>query len=367
MSTPLDRTETTVNRELLRRVANTLPGLGYETWNFGDSVAFEAMIQASLDLQDPSYLGFARGWLRSWATRAQPYRRLDATAPGHSAVRIARATSDDRILTALSGLAAYLVERPTLGGAFETWSESPLMSPYGGHPLDPRGARLLARPPAGVFIDCLHFDPPFLTALGVETQSEELFVAGIEQALRYVELLQTGHGLFDHFVLRDEPTTYGSGWGRGQGWALLGLLDVIEEIGGSRAFTVPTQSDDLLAVAVNRLVAAMISFQRSDGHWDAVVSDPESGIESSTAAFMSFGFRRVWGLGLRDDAELRDSERRAREAVTRSVDSEGRLRDVSAAVMACTEPSHYSHVPRGFVVPWGQGPAYLALSGGFDD
>jgi unsaturated rhamnogalacturonyl hydrolase len=36
------------------------------------------------------------------------------------------------------------------------------------------------------------------------------------------------------------------------------------------------------------------------------------------------------------------------------------LANVSAAVMACTEPTHYDNVPKGFNVPWGQGPALLA-------
>jgi unsaturated rhamnogalacturonyl hydrolase len=35
---------------------------------------------------------------------------------------------------------------------------------------------------------------------------------------------------------------------------------------------------------------------------------------------------------------------------------------VSANVFACTVASHYHHVPRGAVVPWGQGPLLLAAA-----
>ncbi len=37
---------------------------------------------------------------------------------------------------------------------------------------------------------------------------------------------------------------------------------------------------------------------------------------------------------------------------------------LTAAVRACTQRSHYAFVPRGFFVPWGQGPAVPALLDG---
>jgi unsaturated rhamnogalacturonyl hydrolase len=61
-----------------------------------------------------------------------------------------------------------------------------------------------------------------------------------------------------------------------------------------------------------------------------------------------------------DDA--RTASRRALEAGLQSTGRDGILSGVSAAVNACTNPSHYAHVPRGFVVPWGQGPLALALA-----
>jgi unsaturated rhamnogalacturonyl hydrolase len=78
---------------------------------------------------------------------------------------------------------------------------------------------------------------------------------------------------------------------------------------------------------------------------------------------MAYGFSRALGIrGLLDDGErARAAAGRARHAVRAGLDASGTLGEVSAAVMACTQPSHYAHVPRGFRVPWGQGPALLAL------
>ncbi len=90
--------------------------------------------------------------------------------------------------------------------------------------------------------------------------------------------------------------------------------------------------------------------------------DPDSGVESSTAAFMAWDFGRAVKLGLAgEDAQA--SASRALEAAVSWTSADGVLRGVSAAVNACTDETHYAHVPRDFVVPWGQGPLALALAG----
>jgi len=347
---------TTTNRELLGRVADTLTTLPYEAWNFGDSVAFEGMIAASDLLGDERWLRFAHGFFRAWATRARPYRRLDATAAGLAMVEVHERTGDPLVLEAAIGLASYLTSRPRIGDVFATWEHSPLLHPYGPGALAGHEVTLLADPPPGVFVDCLHFDPPFFVALGQAADTPRFVDEGVQQALGYVRLLQTEGGIFDHFVLEGVPDTFGPGWGRGQGWALLGLLDVVERL----------EADDVrreeLAGSAEALIGAMVALQRDDGHWHAVVDDHESGDETSTAAFMGAAFRRAARIGLGDADQLRRAADSALRAALASTDEHGILRGVSAAVMACTAPSHYAHVPRDFVVPWGQGPLTLALA-----
>jgi unsaturated rhamnogalacturonyl hydrolase len=247
------------------------------------------------------------------------------------------------------------VTRPRIGAVFATWEHSPLQQPYGPERLTASEEALLASPPAGVFVDCLHFDPPFLVALGVVTGEQALLEEGARQALGYVQLLQAESGLFDHFVLQGSTRTYGPGWGRGQGWALLGLLDVLDELPAKH----PCREE--LADAAARLIGSMIRLQRDDGHWYAVVGDARSGDETSTAAFMAAGMLRAARTSLCGD-QARAASHRALDAALEATDTDGILSGVSAAVNACTTPSHYAHVPRGFVVPWGQGPLALALA-----
>jgi unsaturated rhamnogalacturonyl hydrolase len=346
-------------------VAQSLLDLEYETWNFGDSVGFEGLVRASDLTGDDTYAQFARAWMRSWATRRRPFRRLDATAPGTAMVQILRRYGDEDLLGAARDLADYLVSRPTIRGVFATWNSSPLMAPYGGEQLSAEEQLWLDNPPAGSFLDCLHFDPPFLTGLGALTDDADLVRIGVTQARAYVRELQLPSGDFAHFFLEGVDGVFGIGWTRGQGWALLGLLDVLENL-RKPDVTTPPDDDDLrvLESAVVRLADRMIASQRADGHWDARLDDPSSGMESSTAAFMAEGFRRARELGISTASSLIAAERRARAAVLSSIDARGLLAEVSVAVMACTRDSHYANVPRGYRVPWGQGPALLALTEG---
>lgn len=346
--------------ELVASVADALIDLQFTTWGFGDSVAFEALIAASDALGDERWARFAQGWGRAWATRSRPFARLDCTAPGRALVGLAVRYDDAQLLGTCRDLADYLMLRPTLDGVYETWDESPLLAPYSEVVLSPREQQLLDSPPPGVFVDCLHFDPPFLVALGRATGEERYVLAGVEQALGYIRLLQTPGGLFDHFALRGEPGSFGPGWGRGQGWAILGLLEVLEGLRGFEG-SLPEGAVATIASSAERLLRAMLELQRADGHWFAVVTDPASGDEFSTAGFMAWAIARALELEVVEGEAMSRALGEARGAVLASLDADGQLREVSAAVYASTEPSHYGRVPRGYVVPWGQGPALLAL------
>ncbi len=347
------------NAERLRVVADSLVTLPYEAWHFGDSVAFEGMLAASAALGTEKYTSFVHGFVRGWAATHGEHVPLDCTAAGAAMCHLYELTGDTAVLDSATALGDYLLSRRRLGKVFTTWEASPLRQPYGDEHLTAEEGDLLAAPPAGFFVDCLHFDPPFFAHLATITGDDSWADEAITQALGYIDGLQdTQTGLFHHFALEGQPNPYVLGWGRGQGWALLGLLDVAE--------TLPEHpSSEKIRDAARRLIIAMLGTQRADGHWDAVVGDATSNLESSTAAFMAYGFRQALELGVitgEHAEQVAASATRAYDAVVKSLDENGRLAEVSAAVWASTQLNHYRHVPRGFTVPWGQGPVALMLA-----
>jgi unsaturated rhamnogalacturonyl hydrolase len=346
-----DGTDPTLGRTLARAVG-VLLSLPYRAWHFGDSVAFDAMLAA--DLSGDGSAGFARGFARAWEASRQGHRPLDCTAPGLTLCRLQARTGDDHLYRAAVELGTYLRSRRTISGIHVTWERSPLREPYGEQGLDKVGRALLADPGAGVFLDCLHFEPPLFAGLWSITGDERWLEAAVEQATAFIDTLQNDDGLFHHFYLESTGHRYAKGWGRGQGWALLGLLDVIELI--------PHTAAARLRTAASSLCRALVATQHADGQFDAVVGDPTSGPETSTAAFMASGFLRAARLDLGPDLDLVTAARRALLATLAATDASGILTGVSAEVFASTSLDHYRHVPRGFLVPWGQGALVLALA-----
>ncbi len=344
----------------VRAVASQLIDHPIAGWFYGDSIGFEGLLAAGDLTSDSTYVAFARGFLRGWAARSKPYRELDNTVPGVTLVEVVRRTDDRYILASGVDLARFLADRPRLGpGLFPSFSHAPLREPYGGEALPPDERALLADPGPGVYVDCLHFDPPFFAHLGQVTGDAGLTELAVDQALGYVTLLQDpASGLFRHFWLDRTHRPYVLGWSRGQGWALLGLLDVLEAIPAGH----PRRPD--LVAAARGVAGAMLATQRPDGHWCALATDADQPIEASAAAFMATGFARGVHMGILE-RPFAHAAQLAWRATRACLQPDGALSQVSAAVWSSTRDSHYRNVSTGHVVPWGQGPvltAALAIS-----
>jgi len=341
-------------RERLLRAAHLLARYPFEFWHYGDSIGSEGLLAAGDVLNDDRFEGFVHGALKAWAGRREPFRELDNTAPGHAMCLAYERTGDEAILEAAGTLARFLLTRRKLEGAFVSFERAPLRRPYSGVPLTPDEEKLLLDPGAGIFVDCVHFDPPFFAHLGRLTGDQELIDRGAEQALAHLALLQDDEtGLVWHFWLEKTRSRYGLGWARGQGWVLLGLLDLLAYL--------PEEDDgyQVLLTATRRLADALAERQEPSGGWPAVATDPGSGPETSTAAFAAAGFADGVRRGLLEPS-FRERAFRAWAYVWEKVGEDGVLSGVSAAVWASTQPSHYAHVPTGFVVPWGQGTLLVA-------
>lgn len=338
----------------VRAVADALCRYPFSVWHYGDSVGYEGLLAASDLLGDGRYEGYVHGAIKAWIPRAEPFRELDNTAPGHAICLAFERTRDDAILPAAERLAGFLMQRPTLQGCFVAFARAPLREPYGGATLSAAEQDLLQTPGPGVFVDCLHFDPPFLVHLGQLLGKPELVECGASQAVAMIDLLQDPTtGVFAHFALARTGATYGRGWSRGQGWALLGLLDVLDRLPAGH------RHEARIRDAATRLASALVDTQDRSGHWPALVHEPDVFLETSAAFFFADGLCRGVAADLFPDAWL-DAARRAFAAGLSAVRPDGSIDGVSAAVWACTALSHYRAVPTGFQVPWGHGPFLLA-------
>ena len=356
--------ETRLTPDLIAAVAARLGAHEFTCWFYGDSVGFEGLLAAA-DLLgrpergQPDWFAFSHGFFRAWATRMLPFQPDDNTAPGHAMCLVVDRTGDAVLRAAVIALARDLRARRKVGPVSVTFEDArrSLRQPYGGVALSPAQQAQMQDPGPGIWLDCMHFDPPFFAHLDRIDPGQGWADAAVAELLGYRDLLlDPGTGLYNHFWLEKTQRSYTQGWGRGQGWALLGLIDVAEYLTPDAPRGAEVRAEAL------RLARRMVGYQQPDGNWHCMVHEAQSGPESSTAAFMATAFFRGLSLGLLPVAEFAEPAERAYRAMEAKLDSAGNLTGVSAAVMSALVQQHYWHVPLNRIVPWGQGPVLTAAA-----
>src|SRR5690606_38093270 len=132
-------------------------------------------------------------------------------------------------------------------------------------------------------------------------------------------LLDPATGLFRHGYDVRERVQSPCNWGRGNGWAMHGLIDTLAELAaddpagtGSRA----------LLMSQMRTVARL---QDGGGSWHTILDDPTSPLENSTPAFFASALLKAVRLGLVERGSYDATITRALAALAGMVDDDGGL------------------------------------------
>lgn len=307
----------------------------YQVWNFGDSVYFDALLALSLATGSAEFRSFAYGVAKAWASR--PSEGFgDHVAPGAALVDLFRQTGDESLLGAAVNLAGL-------------WERFPRCATAEAYLHTPERHR-------NVSIDCAHFDGPFFAKLAATTGEERYAERAVYELGWRLRLLQdTATGLCHHSFDSGRGLRNPALWGRGQGWALLGLVDTLSAL--------PSDVDgrDELVERLHMLIDAMIAVQDAGGHWHTIVTEEKSYLEASVAAFFAAAVPVAVSAKLIESTpRVSDAVARAWRAVQQELDPSGKLGGVSAETMSTLSLEGYRRVPTGGLYPWGQGPLILA-------
>lgn len=318
--------------QLIDAIARTTAAYRFNVWGFGESIAMEGLLAAGRAHREA-----ARGLIVDWVRTAGPLRDdpLAHVAPGVPLLELIHESPDGRLWERALELAQLLadtdlgragarVHRPDLlGWAHEVW------------------------------VDCMYLDGPFLAQLGVLSGDEQWTRAAVGQLLGHARVLQNdASGLFSHGFDDASGQPNNVHWGRGQGWALLGLVDT------ARWLNDRAEGVDEIRQRLNALVSALAATEIESGIWATVVDHPATFHETSTSAFVSLGVGRAIRHGLVAAVHLPMVDR-AWANVRANVTPAGALLNVSGATPVGATVEQYDAQARG-VYPWGQGPALLA-------
>jgi unsaturated rhamnogalacturonyl hydrolase len=322
------------SRDILQRAARRTLRFDFSIWFWGDAIAFDGLIDAAQLLPDPTYSRFCEGFFQRW--RERPRSWTDYLAPG---LALTRLTSDGAIgSTDLIRrlLDHYLVRTPR--------------GETGLHYFRPD----LPQFRSTVLVDSLYHVPAFIAACAEMFHDDRLYDEAVAMWRDHSAALSlSGRPLLFHNYDHGSGRRRGYAWGRGNGWALLGLLDLLE--------LVPPQHEAHPegSEALRRLAGAIMSLQDESGFWRTLLDDRESYLETSTAAFFGAAITKAVRLGLLSDTNS-DAAGRAWNALLSRIDDEGGVFGTSAATWAANSPLEdlalYKGAPTEVNV-WGQGAA----------
>ena len=235
----------------IQAVADVTMRWNYRVWGFGEAIALRALLRAGDLLDQPAYGGFVYGILRSWLGRGVANSNEDHVGAGRELVAMYRRTGDGQFLDAARRLAAL----------------------NRGFPCGPNGARCHRSDTPGwrhqIWVDCMDIDGPFLGELAVATGEDRYFDQAVDELLGYARTLQSDGGLMFHGFERDCGCN-GTKWARGNGWALMGLVDTL-------ALLPPThEAWEELHQRTVALVDALAAAQGECGLWHTVIDDPST-------------------------------------------------------------------------------------------
>jgi rhamnogalacturonyl hydrolase YesR len=134
--------------------------------------------------------------------------------------------------------------------------------------------------------------------------------------LSYAKRLQRENGVFDHF------TDGRVAWGRGNGFASLGLTEALTAIPASHP------SRTALLESYRRHMNGMRAMQAPDGMWRQVVDEPGAYREESVTAMTVAGMARGIRLGWLDAKTYRPVLDRAWRALAAHVTEDGAIIDI---------------------------------------
>ena len=315
-------------------VAQATARYPFKVWGFGESIAMEGLLAAGGE-----HRAFATRLIQRWARDTGPLGEdpLAHVAPGLPLLEVYVATGEEQLLRRARELADLLAA--TTQGANEVRIHRPDLAGWEHE----------------VWVDCMHLDGPFLAWFGGITHEPAWQDLAADLLLGHARVLQDERtGLFSHGFDDSSGQPNGVFWGRGQGWALLGLTDTLRNLPADH------QSVEEIGQRLRSQVAGLACTEAAAGTWHTVVDQARTYLESSVSAFVALGLRRAM-RATQISADYEQLADRARAATLTAISVDGELTGVSDATPVGADAAHYGSRGLG-VFPWGQGAALLDLA-----
>ena len=191
-----------------------------------------------------------------------------------------------------------------------------------------------------MWTDDMYMCLPFLARLGVVTGDKKYFEEAVKQIVGFhKKLYMTQENIFSHIYYPPEDEKNCIPWGRGNGWVLLAISEVLllmpEDFEGR---------DKVLEIFRN--FAKGISACRDDEEklWHQVINNPKSYIETSGSAMFITALARAVRLGWIDKSYMDLVDESWNALCEKCIDSEGNLYGVCQGSGCKKEEEYYMNL-----------------------
>jgi unsaturated rhamnogalacturonyl hydrolase len=321
--------------ERIARVARKTLDYRYFLWDWGEAIAIEGLLVAGAGTGEPEYYRWVSRKIDQWIERSPEPFWPDHVGPGAALLAYYRHSHQAPLLAYARALAAHLERLPRARTGARLH-----------RPDKPDIAHL-------VWVDSMQTDAPFLCVLAHVSGEDRYHDQAAEHLAGQVASLQDEKtGLFHHCYSDESGRTNGVAWGRGNGWAALGLAGTLLRLPRGHARW------SWLADRFRGQVDALLAAQDPSGAWPTVIDQPGAPLEASTTAMLAHALAVGGEAGVLDERARRASDL-AWAHVAAAVDDAGVVQGVSQRTPPRPDPESYEARPLGGFYPWGQGPWLL--------
>lgn len=138
-----------------------------------------------------------------------------------------------------------------------------------------------------LWADDLYMSVVFLARMGEFTGHRKYFDDAVRQVLNFHKYLSAEDGLMVHYWYSDINQKGAAKWGRGNGWALLAQIDLLERLPRNH----PLYPE--VVRLFRKHVHGIIRYQGSNGLWHQLLDKPDSFEETSCSAMFTYAIAKA--------------------------------------------------------------------------
>lgn len=206
-----------------------------------------------------------------------------------------------------------------------------------------------------VWLDDMFMSIPAIVQMGKLTGERKYFDEAVKQIIQFSDRMWVEEkGLFRHGwveSMQNHPSFF---WGRANGWAILTLTEVLDELPNSHP-----QRDKILSL-LRKHINGITSFQSGEGFWHQLMDRNDSYLETSATAIFTYCIAHAINKGWIDAVVYGPSAMLGWNAVSTKINDLGQIEGTCVGTGMAFDPAFYYYRPISVFAAHGYGPVIWA-------